>query len=90
MGEFDLIARYFTRPPRHAALGVGDDCALLSLQSGMQLAVSSDMLVEGRHFLSSTPAVGLGHKALAVNLSDLAACGARAFGLHLGLGLAFH
>lgn len=50
MGEFDLIARYFTRPSRHAVLGVGDDCALLQLQSGMQLAVSSDMLVEGRHF----------------------------------------
>ena len=69
MGEFDLIARYFTRPSRHAVLGVGDDCALLQLQAGMQLAVSSDMLVEGRHFLSTTPAAGLGHKALAVNLS---------------------
>ena len=87
MGEFDLIARYFTRPPRHATLGVGDDCALLSLQSGMQLAVSSDMLVEGRHFLSTTPAAGLGHKALAVNLSDLAACGAKPLAFTLGLAL---
>jgi thiamine-monophosphate kinase len=87
MGEFDLIARYFTRPPRHATLGVGDDCALLSLQSGMQLAVSSDMLVEGRHFLSTTPATGLGHKALAVNLSDLAACGAKPLAFTLALAL---
>ena len=87
MGEFDLIARYFTRPPRHASLGVGDDCALLSLQSGMQLAVSSDMLVEGRHFLSTTPAAGLGHKALAVNLSDLAACGAKPLAFTLALAL---
>lgn len=87
MGEFDLIARYFTRPPRHATLGVGDDCALLSLQSGMQLAVSSDMLVQGRHFLSTTPAAGLGHKALAVNLSDLAACGAKPLAFTLALAL---
>ena len=77
MGEFDLIARYFTRPGRRAVLGVGDDCALLQPQAGMQLAVSSDMLVEGRHFLPTTPAAGLGHKALAVTLSDLAACGAK-------------
>ena len=48
MGEFDLIARYFTRPVRRAALGVGDDCALLAPAPGMQLAVSSDMLVQGR------------------------------------------
>jgi len=72
MGEFDLIARYFTRPGRTAVLGVGDDCALLQPQHGMQLAVSSDMLVQGRHFLSTTPAADVGHKALAVNLSDLA------------------
>ena len=87
MGEFDLIARYFSRPVRHAVLGVGDDCALLQLQTGMQLAVSSDMLVEGRHFLSTTPAAGLGHKALAVNLSDLAACGAKPLAFTLALAL---
>lgn len=87
MGEFDLIARYFTRPARHAALGVGDDCALLQLQAGMQLAVSSDMLVEGRHFLPTTPAAGLGHKALAVNLSDLAACGAKPLAFTLALSM---
>jgi thiamine-monophosphate kinase len=89
MGEFDLIARYFTRPGRHAVLGVGDDCALLQPQAGMQLAVSSDMLVEGKHFLSTTPAAGLGHKALAVNLSDLAACGAKPLAFTLALALPF-
>ena len=65
MGEFDLIARYFTRPVRRAALGVGDDCALLSVTPGMQLAVSSDMLVEGRHFFADVDPAHLGHKALA-------------------------
>ena len=87
MGEFDLIARYFTRPGRHAVLGVGDDCALLHPQPGMQLAVSSDMLVQGRHFLSTTPAADVGHKALAVNLSDLAACGAKPLAFTLALAL---
>ena len=87
MGEFDLIARYFTRPGRTAVLGVGDDCALLQPQHGMQLAVSSDMLVQGRHFLSTTPAADVGHKALAVNLSDLAACGAKPLAFTLALAL---
>ena len=87
MGEFDLIARYFTRPARHAVTGVGDDCALWQPQSGMQLAVSSDMLVEGRHFLSTVSAQRLGHKALAVNLSDLAACGANPLAFTLALSL---
>ena len=87
MGEFDLIVRYFNRPGRHAVLGVGDDCALLQPQPGMQLAVSSDMLVQGRHFLSTTPAASLGHKALAVNLSDLAACGAKPLAFTLALAL---
>ena len=87
MGEFDLIARYFTRPARRAVTGVGDDCALWQPQSGMQLAVSSDMLVEGRHFLSTVSAQRLGHKALAVNLSDLAACGARPLAFTLALSL---
>ena len=87
MGEFDLIARYFTRPVRRAALGVGDDCALLRVAPGMQLAVSTDMLVEGRHFLSTVPPRLLGHKALAVNLSDLAACGAEPLAFTLALAL---
>ena len=87
MGEFDLIARYFERPVRHAVLGVGDDCALLAPTPGMQLAVSSDMRVEGRHFFAGTDPERLGHKALAVNLSDLAACGARPLACTLALAL---
>lgn len=87
MGEFDLIARYFTRPARKAVLGVGDDCALLAPAPGMQLAVSSDMLVEGRHFFPGVDPEALGHKALAVNLSDLAACGARPLAFTLALAL---
>jgi len=86
-GEFDLIARYFTRPARRSPLGVGDDCALLAPAAGMQLAVSCDMLVEGRHFLSTVEPARLGHKALAVNLSDLAACGARPLAFTLALSL---
>jgi thiamine-monophosphate kinase len=91
MGEFDLIATYFMRPagvgPRRAAIGNGDDCAVLAPAIGMQLAVSTDTMVEGRHFLSTVSPVRLGHKALAVNLSDLAACGARPLGFTLGLTL---
>ena len=87
MTEFDLIARYFTRPVRKAALGVGDDCALLAPAPGMQLAISSDMLVEGRHFFADVDPEALGHKALAVNLSDLAACGAKPLAFTLALSL---
>ena len=87
MGEFDLIRRYFQRPVRRAALGIGDDCALLAPAPGMQLAISSDMLVEGRHFFAGTDAQRLGHKALAVNLSDLAATGARPLAFTLALAL---
>ena len=87
MGEFDLIDRYFKRPVRRNVLGIGDDCALLQPAPGMQLAVSSDMLVEGRHFLSTVHPFRLGHKALAVNLSDLAACGARPLAFTLALSM---
>ena len=87
MGEFELIRRYFTRPTPRAVLGVGDDCALLQPRPGMQLAISSDMLVEGRHFLSTVSPAALGHKALAVNLSDLAACGAQPLAFTLALAL---
>jgi thiamine-monophosphate kinase len=87
MGEFDLIARYFQRPVRRNPLGIGDDCALLQPRAGMQLAVSSDMLVEGRHFLSTVDPRRLGHKALAVNLSDLAAAGAEPLAFTLSLAL---
>jgi len=87
VGEFDLIRRFFQRPVRRAALGVGDDCALLAPAPGMQLAVSSDMLVEGRHFFADVDPRLLGHKSLAVNLSDLAACGARPLAFTLALSL---
>jgi len=90
MGEFDLIAHYFARAARPGtglALGVGDDCALLAPAPGMQLAVSTDMLVEGRHFLSTVDPARLGHKALAVNLSDLAAAGAKPLAFTLALSL---
>lgn len=91
LGEFDLIARHFQRPPgvgpRRAIVGNGDDCAVIAPAAGMQLAVSTDTLVEGRHFLSTVQPARLGHKALAVNLSDLAACGARPLGFTLALTL---
>lgn len=87
MGEFDLITRYFKRPARHAALGIGDDCALLQPAPGTQLAISCDMLVQGRHFFADVQAHSLGHKALAVNLSDLAACGAKPLAFTLALAL---
>ena len=83
--EFDLIARHFTRPARTAALGsgddcaplgIGDDCALVEAPAGLVLAVTTDMLLEGTHFLPGADAKQLGHKSLAVNLSDLAAMGA--------------
>jgi len=84
MGEFDLIARFFNRRPEQ---GIGDDCAIFTPTAGTQLCISSDMLVEGRHFFPDVNPEALGHKALAVNLSDLAACGAtpRAFTLALSL-----
>ena len=87
MGEFELIRRFFTRPTPRAVLGVGDDCALLQPAPGMQLAISTDMLVAGRHFFADTDPHRLGHKALAVNLSDLAACGARPLAFTLALSL---
>lgn len=91
LGEFGLIARYFARPnhrsPPGVALGIGDDCALLQPAPGLQLAVSTDMLVSGRHFFPDTDPYGLGHKALAVNLSDLAACGAKPLAFSLALAL---
>lgn len=74
--EFDLIARFFTRDTPNAVLGVGDDAALLVVKPGMELAVSTDMLVSGQHFFPDIDPYLLGHKTLAVNLSDLAAMGA--------------
>ncbi|MEO0318425.1 MAG: thiamine-phosphate kinase [Pseudomonadota bacterium] len=90
MNEFELIAQYFTRPARAGGavrLGVGDDCAMLDVPPGETLAISTDMLVEGRHFFEGTDPEALGHKALAVNLSDLAAMGAAPLGFSLALAL---
>jgi thiamine-monophosphate kinase len=75
--EFELIARHFTRPVRHTVLGVGDDGAVVRPSPGMDLVVSTDMLVAGTHFLAGAESGALGWKALAVNLSDLAAMGAQ-------------
>src|SRR5258706_16276929 len=85
--EFDLIARYFPRAPRHTTLAVGDDAALLSVGPGCELAAATDMLVEGVHFFPDVDPQALGHKALAVNLSDLAAMGARPRWAMLSLAL---
>ncbi|WP_442807349.1 thiamine-phosphate kinase [Trinickia soli] len=91
LSEFSLIERFFARRarrgPQRAVLGIGDDCALIAPAAGEVLAVSTDMLVEGRHFLPNADPLALGHKTLAVNLSDLAAMGAkpRAFTLALAL-----
>ena len=103
MGEFELIDRHFKRKPAFArpqtapkatnsiaqpvVLGIGDDCALLQPAPGMQLAISTDMLVQGRHFFADVDPAALGHKALAVNLSDLAACGAEPLACTLALAL---
>ncbi|MDP2419631.1 MAG: thiamine-phosphate kinase [Hydrogenophaga sp.] len=91
MGEFELIRRHFQRhtqpQPAQVVLGIGDDCALLQPAPGHQLAISSDMLVQGRHFFADVDPAALGHKALAVNLSDLAAMGARPLGFTLALAL---
>ena len=76
MNEFELIQRHFTRPATNAVLGVGDDAAIVRPTPGHDLHVSVDMLVEGRHFFADVEPRALGHKTLAVNLSDIAAMGA--------------
>jgi thiamine-monophosphate kinase len=95
LGEFDLIWHFFKAGSESMAqtqrdlvqLGIGDDCALLQSDATQSLAVTSDMLVEGRHFFAGANAEWLGHKALAVNLSDLAAMGAKPVGFTLALAL---
>ncbi len=90
LSEFQLIARYFKRTARAGSpvqLGVGDDCALLQPPNGELLAVSTDMLIEGRHFFAGANPYDVGHKALAVNLSDLAAMGAQPISFTLALAL---
>lgn len=85
--EFGLIRRHFTRPTTHTTLGVGDDAALVQPRAGMELAISTDMLVCGTHFLADTDAEDLGWKTLAVNVSDLAAMGAEPRWAFLALAL---
>lgn len=75
--EFELIARYFTRPTTHTLLGAGDDGAIVRPSPGMELVISTDMLVAGTHFFADADPEVLGWKSLAVNLSDLAAMGAQ-------------
>lgn len=95
MGEFELIRHCFARRAATApvgdgspvVLGIGDDAALLRPTPGMLLAVSTDMLVQGRHFFADVDPCALGHKTLAVNLSDMAAMGARPLGFTLALAL---
>ena len=95
LGEFDLIQRFFKagadamRPndEKTIALGIGDDCALLKPAAGEEIAITSDMLVEGRHFFVNANPELLGRKALAVNLSDLAAMGAKPMGFTLSIAL---
>jgi thiamine-monophosphate kinase len=90
LSEFQLIDQYFKRTPGAGGpvqLGVGDDCALLQPPSGELLAISTDMLIEGRHFFAGANPYDLGHKALAVNLSDLAAMGAQPISFTLALAL---
>ena len=94
-GEFDLIERFFktgaaslrTDADHAIALGIGDDCALIKSQADEEIAITSDMLVEGRHFFVGANPELLGRKALAVNLSDLAAMGARPIGFTLAIAL---
>ena len=88
LSEFDLIKQYFKRDrPGRATLGIGDDCALLTPAAGAELAISTDMLVENRHFFAGADPRCLGHKALAVNLSDLAAMGAAPVAFTLALAM---
>jgi len=89
-GEFDIIKRYFQRtskPSEGVTLGIGDDCAILDIPEGYQLAVTTDSLVSGIHFFEDVDAYRLGYKSLAVNLSDLAAMGATAKWVSLAITL---
>jgi thiamine-monophosphate kinase len=100
LGEFDLIERFFKNRANQelkkhpeVLLGIGDDCALIAQEQSIgsnnlkDLAISTDMLVEGRHFLPNADPYLLGHKCLAVNLSDLAAMGARPLGFTLAIAM---
>ena len=77
MNEFEIIRRYFSPPTDHTILAGGDDAALIAVTPGMELAISADALVAGRHFFEDAEPYDVGYKAMAVNLSDMAARGAR-------------
>lgn len=85
--EFDLIAKYFTKPTPNADLGVGDDAALIRVSAGNQLAISTDMSVVGTHFYADCPPADIGWKSLAVNVSDMAAMGAQPKWMTLAIAL---
>lgn len=87
--EFDIIARYFANRDARSdvPLGIGDDAAVLNVRADRKLVLAMDTLVEGVHFLPGTRAQDIGHRALAVNLSDLAAMGAEPSWMSLSLSL---
>ncbi|WP_071467047.1 thiamine-phosphate kinase [Polynucleobacter asymbioticus] len=93
IGEFDLIERFFktgtsaTEQNENIPLGIGDDCALIKQATDSEIAITTDMLVEGRHFFAGADPEQLGRKALAVNLSDLAAMGAEPLGFTLAIAM---
>lgn len=87
MSEFSIIQQYFNRPCQETDLGIGDDAALISVPQGYQLAISTDMLVSGTHFFPDTAANHIGWKAMAVNISDMAAMGAEAKWATLSIAL---
>jgi len=89
LAEFNLIQRFFTHPLKNTVnkLGIGDDCALLDIPKGYQLAVTTDTMVEEVHFFKEVDPYHLGHKLLAVNLSDLASMGAKPVAVTLALTL---
>lgn len=90
ISEFTLIQRYFTQQRvtnPSTRLGIGDDCALLSIPDGFELAITTDTMVENVHFFAGADPEQLGHKLLAVNLSDLASMGAKPLSVTLALTL---
>lgn len=92
MKEFDLISRYFAQGGHHrkdVLVGIGDDCAVTQMPANQQLAITTDTLVEGVHFLKQAPARSVAYKAVAVNLSDLAAMGAEPAWISLSLSMPF-
>src|SRR3954469_3483935 len=88
LGEFEIISRYFKKPTSgDVLLGIGDDAAVVSIRSGQRLAIALDTIVAGVHFPERTDAADIGYRALAVNLSDLAAMGAVPKWMTLSLSL---